>query len=119
MLNLSFGNMTIEMNIFRIAKHQDTKSEVEEVDLIQTLTENYFKEEFMRRTKEGNQDSEAIREVEIRGKESETPTWMPILEPLGNLDSKLIFVVSLPSTPERKPLPSDLKYVFLGEGEDS
>ncbi|XP_052211219.1 uncharacterized protein LOC127814034, partial [Diospyros lotus] len=108
--------MTVEMNIFRVAKHQDTESEVEEVDLIQTLTNDCF-EEFMRRPKEGNQDLEEIKEVEVISKESEKPTWMPGLEPLRNLDSKLMAPDSHQSTPERKPLPSDLKYVFLGEGE--
>ena len=55
--------------------------------------------------------------MEVRGKESEKPTWMPSLVPLGSLDSKLTTSVNHPSTPERKPLPSDLQYVFLGEGE--
>ena len=33
-LKLSLGNMTVEMNIFRISKQQNIESEVEEVDLI-------------------------------------------------------------------------------------
>ena len=52
---------------------------------------------------------------EVRGKESEKPTRMPSLELLGSLDSKLTPFVSHSSTPERKSLPSDLKYVFFGE----
>lgn len=104
--------MTVEMNIFRVAKQQDTESEVEEIDLIQTLTKDYFEKEFMRRTMEENQDFEEIREAEGITRESERSMsqWMPSSEPLGNLDSKLTSSVSHSSTPENKPLPSDLKF---------
>ena len=39
--------MTVEMNIFRVYKQSNTKDETEEVDLIQTLSEDYFEKEFI------------------------------------------------------------------------
>ncbi|XP_052198301.1 uncharacterized protein LOC127805589 [Diospyros lotus] len=41
-MKLSFGNMTVEMNVFKVAKQPNDEMELEEVDLIQTLSEEYF-----------------------------------------------------------------------------
>ena len=43
MLNLSFGNMTMELNIFNVCKQpKEKEEEVHEVDLIETLVQEYF-----------------------------------------------------------------------------
>jgi len=42
-MKLSFGNMTVEMNVFKVAKQPNDEMELEKVDLIQTLSEEYFK----------------------------------------------------------------------------
>lgn len=41
-MKLSFGNMTVEMNVFKVSKQLSDEGEVEEVDLILTLREKYF-----------------------------------------------------------------------------
>ena len=43
--------------------------------------------------------------------------WIPKLEPLEPLHKEPSTSVSHPPIPERKLLPSELKYAFLGEGE--
>lgn len=58
MLKLSFGNLTVEMNIFRVFKQQDIESEIEEVDLIHTLADVYFKNGFTSESSVENQEVE-------------------------------------------------------------
>lgn len=41
-MKLSFENMTMEMNVFKLAKQLNDEMELEELDLIQTLSEEYF-----------------------------------------------------------------------------
>lgn len=41
-MKLSFGNMKVEMNVFKVAKQPNDEMELEELDLIQTLSEEYF-----------------------------------------------------------------------------
>ncbi|XP_052197233.1 uncharacterized protein LOC127804413 [Diospyros lotus] len=41
-MKLSFRNMMVEMNVFKVVKQPNDKMELEEVDLIQTLSEEYF-----------------------------------------------------------------------------
>ena len=41
-MKLSFGNMMVEMNVFKVSKQLSEENEVEDVDLIQTLREEYF-----------------------------------------------------------------------------
>ena len=41
-MKLSFENITVEMNVFKVSKQLSEENEVEEFDLIQTMTEEYF-----------------------------------------------------------------------------
>ena len=41
-MKLSFGNMTVEMNVFKVSKQLSDEMEVDEVNLTQTLREEYF-----------------------------------------------------------------------------
>lgn len=41
-MKLSFGNMIVEMNVFKVSKQLSNEGELEEVDLIQTLREESF-----------------------------------------------------------------------------
>ena len=119
-MKLSFGNMTVEMNIFIISKQQNTETEMEEVDLIQTLSKEYFEKEFVSGIMEKDKNLEESGEWESnRGENDEKPMTqrIPKLEPLEPLHEEPSTSVSHLSTPERKAWPSDLKYVFLGERE--
>ena len=71
--------MTVEMNIFRISKQQNTESEVEEVELIQTLSKEYFEKEFVSGTVEKDKNLK-----NGRGENKMPMTqWIPKLEPLA------------------------------------
>lgn len=44
-MKLSFGNMTLELNVFHISRQaRDSNDEVEEVNLIETVVEDMFNE---------------------------------------------------------------------------
>ena len=72
-MKLSFGNMNVEMNIFRISKQQNTETKIEEVDLIQTLSEEYFEKEFVSGTVEKDKNMEESGEWESNRGENEIP----------------------------------------------
>jgi hypothetical protein len=43
-MKLSFGNMTVEMNIFNVSKQIGEHEDIKEVDLIQTVFKNTLRE---------------------------------------------------------------------------
>ena len=45
-MKLSFGNMTLETNIFRVSKQPNMENEIKEADVIQALSEEYIKCKF-------------------------------------------------------------------------
>ncbi|GFY82625.1 hypothetical protein Acr_02g0008650 [Actinidia rufa] len=91
LLKLSFGNMTLETNIFTVA-HDQLESK-----------------------------SVSFRDASIVSEESDSVLhvghWIPTFEPLAPSVVKPVSSEEKPPISERKPLPSTLKYAFLGEGE--
>ncbi|XP_052180129.1 uncharacterized protein LOC127793438 [Diospyros lotus] len=81
-MKLSFGNMTVEMNVFKVAKQPNDEMELEEVDLIQTLSEEYFEKALYEQViyKLEKQTSEGI-EPDVESARVITQL-MPGLEPL-------------------------------------
>ena len=41
-MKLSFGNMMVEMNVFKVSKQLSEENEVEDIDLIQTFEGRIF-----------------------------------------------------------------------------
>ena len=114
--------MTVEMNIFTVSKQFNTENETEEVDLIQTLSEDYFKKEFIHESLQASQELEEQKE-QLDSSGGDPSSTMPIthwiskIEPLEPLASKPLPSSSCPPILKRKPLPSNHKYAFLGDGE--
>ncbi|XP_052197344.1 uncharacterized protein LOC127804512 [Diospyros lotus] len=106
-MKLSFGNMTVEMNVFKVAKQPNDEMELEEVDLIQTLSEEYFEKALYEQViyKLEKQTSEGI--------EPDVESARPLKLPGNETPPSLVHPPQL----ERKPLPNHLKYAFLGERE--
>jgi hypothetical protein len=109
-MKLSFGNMTVEMNVFNVSKQLSEENEVEDVDLIQTLREEYFEKVLC----EPLNYEEQSKDPDIQSV-GEITQWMPKPEPLEASRDAIPPVNKV--QPERKPLPKHLKYSFLGEGE--
>ena len=132
LLKLSFGNMTLEMNIFTVGKQMGEVAEVEEVDFIESIVQEHVDREFLEDPIERalvwsepndklESESMSYRDLSRVGEGSESCMhvghWTPTFEPLIPSAIKPIPSEQNPPIPERKPLPSTLKYAFLGEGE--
>ncbi|XP_060959274.1 uncharacterized protein LOC133030518 [Cannabis sativa] len=119
-LKLSFGNMTVELNVFNVAKSVECE-EIHEVNMINT--ENMFEMDM-------NESFEAYAKMfgmclnvddfihDVNSLLESTPLmdtekWKAKIEPCIPLEH----VESIPEPPklDLKPLPDTLKYAFLGE----
>ncbi|XP_052308537.1 uncharacterized protein LOC127905253 [Populus trichocarpa] len=130
-MKLSFGNMTVEMNIFNVSKQIGEHEDIREVDLIQTVCQEHFEREWIKdpleRTLIHDERFCSLECVDEEVRELETyldpmpimsiGQWTPSFEPLISPQVKVEASLVQPYKPERKPLPSDLKYAFLGEDE--
>ncbi|RVW27244.1 hypothetical protein CK203_107141 [Vitis vinifera] len=118
LMQLSFGNMTMEMNVFNLCKQPMNHDDVEDEEaclieaLVQKHIENLMKEnidEFFSTT-----NKKECVEVATKWKEKCT------IKSLNNVDndeeSKKEEVEV--NKPELKPLPHGLKYVYLEENEE-
>ncbi|KAK9181240.1 hypothetical protein WN944_024377 [Citrus x changshan-huyou] len=98
LMNLSFGNMTLELNVFNMCKqshHQeDDDNENEEIDLIEPIIEEHIQDENFTNSVLTGDDDQSNFEDTVQPKE-------PIKEEAPEL--------------ELKPLPEELKYAYLGE----
>ncbi|KAI3445221.1 hypothetical protein Pfo_001886 [Paulownia fortunei] len=104
-LKLSFGNMTLELNVFNVCMQPAEDVEVHEVDSIEELVHEYF-------TTTNSSDSlETCFESESIYKKEHTNTISEFLQ----VQEKYFWKPS--SVVELKPLPVNLKYSFLGENE--
>ncbi|GFZ12049.1 hypothetical protein Acr_23g0004340 [Actinidia rufa] len=132
LLKLSFGNMTLETNIFTVGKQMREVDQIEEINVIESIIQEHVDREFMEDSIERDLvwseshdqlefESVSFRDASIVSKESDSVMhvghWTPTFEPLAPSVVKPIPSEEKPPILERKPLPSTLKYAFLGEGE--
>ena len=125
-VKFSFGNMKLELNVFNMCKQQGNDDEIHEANLIDTLMEEEFLLTSLSEPLEAclahfaNSDNETILEVVNGLLEStlvhDTNQWRPHFEKLSLNNSR-----PLPSRVEApkldlKPLPLELKYTYLGQG---
>jgi hypothetical protein len=112
-MKLSFGNMTLEMNVFNICKQPGDDNDLQEVDFIEKLVYDQFQTtsseiEF--------NESEDLQMVYFQ-EESKVSNWRPQIEELPPRSIESIPSSVQPPKSDLKPLPFNLKYLFLGENE--
>ncbi|XP_026399757.1 uncharacterized protein LOC113295641 [Papaver somniferum] len=128
-MNLSFGNMTVELNIFDACKYPSGDDDIHEVSMIETIVQEKLShleagdalESSLLNLLDFDEDG-SIEEVNSLLDSSpllDTDKWRSRFESLPINETK-----TLPSSIEfpkldLKPLPSDLKYAFLGQNEIS
>ena len=132
LLRLSFGNMTVELNMFNAGKQPGECEDIREVNFLEAIIQEHFDrhsvEDQLARTllfDEGLPCLEDKGEEGVVEKVSDlevcpimsvgqwTPTFEPLIpNPIKPQPSELEAPI-----PERKPLPSSLKYAFLGKGD--
>ncbi|XP_030497513.2 uncharacterized protein LOC115713165 [Cannabis sativa] len=100
-LKVSFGNMTIELNVFNIAKSVECE-EIHEMNMI----ENVF-------DIEGNESFEKCAKYFESAPLMNIEHWKTKIEPFSPLER--VQSISKPPKLDLKPLPKSLKYAFLGE----
>jgi hypothetical protein len=113
-MKISFGNMTVELNIFHIRKQPLEYDEVQQVCLIEDVMEEAIEESSMEDPLEAcfaqfGEDLDLDKLLEQADAILETT-------PLESSEKEEI-AVSDPPKKELKPLPENLKYKFLGPAE--
>jgi hypothetical protein len=113
LMKLSFGNMTLEMNVFNICKQTGDDNDLQEVDFIEKLVYDQFQTtsseiEF--------NESEDLQMVYFQ-EESKASNWRPQIKELPPRSIESISSSVQPPKPDLKPLPFNLKYSFLEENE--
>jgi hypothetical protein len=113
LMKLSFGNMTLEMNIFNIYKQPGDNNDLQKVDFIEKLVHDQF--ETISSKIEFN-ESKNLQMVYFH-EESKASNWRPQIEELPPRSIESIPLSVQPPKPDLKPLPFNLKYSFLGENK--
>lgn len=126
-IKLSFGNITLELNIFNICKQPRDVEDVHEVNLIEILVQDHFLpslfsdplEASLAHFNNSDEDSiiSSINSLLQSAPLLDTDMWRTRFEELPPRDT-----ISIPSSVqipklELKPLPYELKYAFLGYAE--
>ncbi|KAH9704471.1 hypothetical protein KPL70_011476 [Citrus sinensis] len=126
-MQLSFGNMTMELNIFNIAKQPHSADDgIVDVDLIEALVDDTFvsnlsDDPLQTCLTHFGFDFDIDRSVdEVNALLDSAPSmdankWKSRVEQLAPLEKQLIPSSESPPKLELKPLPNTLEYAFLGE----
>ncbi|KAH9685156.1 hypothetical protein KPL70_013841 [Citrus sinensis] len=126
-MQLSFDNMTMELNIFNIAKQPHNADDgIVDVDLIEALVDDtflsnlsddplqtcltYFGLDF-----DIDRSVDEVNALLDSAPSMDTNKWKLRVEQLAPSEKKLIPSSESPLKLELKPLPNTLKYAFLGE----
>ena len=129
LMTLYFGNMTVNMNIFNVIKEIGDDEDVCEVNMIEYVVQNYvdhvsyddplnsclvspsFGEELT------TSEVEFLHSIIERSEVMEANGWAPRFEKLPPIEDRVLPSEEKPPKLELKPLPSHLRYEFLGVEE--
>jgi len=113
LMKLSFGNMTLEMNIFNIYKQPRDDNDLEEVDFIEKLVHDQFQTTSSETEIDESDDWQMVYFQE----ESKANSWRSKIEELPARSIESISSSVQPPKLDMKSLPFNLKYSFLGENK--
>ena len=126
---LSIGNMTVNLNIFNVIKEIREDEDVCEVNMIEYVVQNYVDhvsyEDPLKSCIVSPSCIEEVTTFELDFMHSiikhselmEANGWAPRFEKLPPIDDRVLPSEEKPPKLELKPLPSHLKYAFLGVEE--
>ena len=129
LMTLSFGNMTINLNIFNVIKGMGDEEDVCEVNMVDSVVQKYldnisYDDPLMSclvslswDEEVTTSESEFLHSIIEHNEVLEVIGWAPKFEPLPPIEDKALPLEERPSKLELKPLPSHLKYAFLGVEE--
>ena len=128
-MTLSFGNMTVNLNIFNVIKGMGDKEDVCEVNMVDSVVNKYldnvsYDDPLMSFLVSRSWDeevttseSEFLHSIIEHNEVLEANGWAPKFEPLPPIEDRVLPSEERPPKLELKPLPSHLKYAFLGVDE--
>ena len=126
LMTLSFGNMTVNLNIFNVIKEIGDEEDVCEVNMIDYMVQQYvdhvsYDDPLMSYLVSPSwveevttYESEFLHSIIERSEVLEANRWAPKFEPLPPIEDIALHLEEKPPKLELKPLPSHLKYAFLG-----
>ena len=129
LMTLSFGNMTVNLNIFNVIKEIGDEEDVCEVNMIESVVQNYvdnvsYDDPLMSCLVSPSlveevtiSESEFLHSIIEHSEVLETNGWAPKFETLPPIEDRVLPSEEKPPKLELKPLPSHLKYAFLGAEE--
>ena len=126
LMTLSFGNMTVNLNIFNVIKEIGDDEDVCEVNMIESIVQNYVDHvSYDDPLKSCLVSLSCVEEVTTSDLEfphsiiehsevMEANRWAPRFEKLPLIEDRVLPSKEKPPKLELEPLPSHLKYAFLG-----
>ena len=128
-MTLSFGNMTVNLNIFNVIKGMGDEEDVCEVSMVDSVVQKYldnvsYDDPLMSCLVSPSWDealatseSEFLHSIIEHNEVLEANGWAPKFEPLPPIEDKVLPSEDRPPKLELKHLSSHLKYAFLGVAE--
>ena len=128
-MTLSFGNMTINLNIFNVIKGMGDEEDVCEVNTVDSVVQKYldnvsYDDPLMSclvslswDKEVTTSESEFLHSIIEHNEVLEVNGWAPKFEPLPPIEGRALPSEERPPKLELKPLPSHQKYAFLGVEE--
>ena len=129
LMTLSFGNITVNLNIFNVIKGMGDEEDVCEVNMVDSMVQKYldnvsYDDSLMSCLVSPSWDeevttseSEFLHSIIEHNEVLEANGWTPKFEPLPPIEDRTLPSEERPPKLELKPLPSHLKYAFLGVKE--
>ena len=127
LMTLSFGNMTVNLNIFIVIKGMRDEEDMCEINMVDSVVQKYLDnvshDDPLKSCLVSPSWDEEVTTLETEFLDSiiehndvlEVNGWAPKFEPLPQNEDKALPSEERPPKLELKPLPTHLKYAFLGE----
>ena len=127
LMTLSFGNMTVNLNIFNVIKGMGDEEDICEINMVDSVVQKYLDnvshDDPLKSCLVSPSWDEEVTTLESEFLHSiiehkdilEVNGWTPKFEPLPPNEDKTLPSEERPPKLELKPLPTHLKYAFLGE----
>ena len=129
LMTLSFGNMTMNFNIFNVIKEVEDDEDISELNVIEFVMQEYVDhfscDDPLKSCLESPKCVEEVTTPEMEflysilehSEVMETNRWTPRFEELPPIEERVFSSKEKPLELGLKPLPSHLKYSFLGSEE--
>jgi len=108
LMKLSFGNIALEMNVFNVCKQPGDDNDLQEVNFIEKLVYDQFKNNFIETEFNEFEDLQMVYFQE----ELKVSSWRPKIKELPPRSIESIPSCVQPPKPDLNSLPSNLKYSF-------